>query len=67
MIRSKKEFQNPTGSYQSTNHQNTDLIDCLVMISSLFIIDIMAVKRHREGAEYDREITEFILKKQIFK
>lgn len=51
----KKEFQHPTGSYQSINHQKADLLDCLVVLLFLFIIDIVAVKRHREKADYDCE------------
>lgn len=37
------------------------------MLSSLFIIDIVAVKRHREGVECDHKIMEFCPKKYIFK
>lgn len=51
----KKEFQHPIGSYQSINHQKADLLDCVVVLLFLFIIDIVAVKRHREKADYDCE------------
>ena len=58
----KKEFQSPTGSYQSTDHQKTNLLDCLY----LFIIDIVVVKRHKEKSEYDCTKMELILRK-VFK